>query len=170
MTATPRAVLSFTSRLASSIEAFLRMKEALGRQFAAERTILRALDAFLTTTDADLTRETFLAWNATLGRLTPGVRRNWLRVVRNLCLYRRRTVPDAFVPDPTGFPKPTAPFDRNLCDDRHRSVARRLDHLVAYTRSPLRRETFRLAIVLLYTSGLRRGELVRLTVGDSDAR
>jgi hypothetical protein len=32
----------------------------------------------------------------------------------------------------------------------------------------LRRETFRLAIVLLYTSGLRRGELVRLTVGDYD--
>src|SRR4029450_6661562 len=36
------------------------------------------------------------------------------------------------------------------------------------SRSPLRRETFRLAIVLLYTSGLRRGELVRLTVGDYD--
>jgi hypothetical protein len=62
------------------------LKEALGRQYSAERTILRALDAFLTTIDHDLTSDTFAAWNATLGRLTPGVRRNWLRVVRNLCL------------------------------------------------------------------------------------
>jgi integrase len=160
-----------TSRLASSIEAFLRMKEALGRQFATERTILRALDTFLTTTDADLTRETFLAWNATLGRLTPGVRRNWLRVVRNLCLYRRRTVPDVFVPDPTGFPKPHTPIRPYIFATT--DIARLLvatDHLVPTPRSPLRRETFRLAIVLLYTSGLRRGELVRLTVGDYDAR
>jgi len=34
--------------------------------------------------------------------------------------------------------------------------------------SPLRRENLRLAIVLLYTTGLRRGELVRLTVSDYD--
>jgi len=32
----------------------------------------------------------------------------------------------------------------------------------------LRREVFRLAIVLLYTMGLRRGELLRLQVGDYD--
>ena len=148
-----------TSRLASSIEAFLRMKEALGRRFAAERTILRALDAYLTTTDADLTRETLLAWNATLGRLTPGVRRNWLRVVRNLCLYRRRTVPDVFVPDPTGFPKPHTPIRPYIFATT--DIARLLvaaDHLVPTPRSPLRRETFRLAIVpALYERPAPRG-------------
>ena len=105
MTARPPRSMTFTSRLASSIEAYLRMKEALGRRYAAERTILRALDTFLTTIDDDLTSDTFVAWNATLARLTPGVRRNWLRVARNLCLYRRRTVPDVFVPDPTGIPE-----------------------------------------------------------------
>src|SRR5207248_3334546 len=35
--------------------------------------------------------------------------------------------------------------------------------------SPLRRENLRLAIVLLYTTGLRRGELVSLTLSDYDA-
>ena len=49
MTARSPRSMGFTSRLASSIEAYLRMKEALGRRYAAERTILRALDAFLTT-------------------------------------------------------------------------------------------------------------------------
>jgi integrase len=159
--------MTFTSRLASSLEAYRRMKEALGRQYAAERTILRALDTFLTTVDDDLTSDTFVAWNATLGRLTPGVRRNWLRGVRNLCLYRRRTVPDVFVPDPTGFPQPHAPIRPYIFTTT--DIARLLDaadRLAATARAPLRRETFRLAIVLLYTSGLRRGELVRLTVGD----
>jgi integrase len=91
--------------------------------------------------------------------------------VRNLCLYRRRTVPDAFVPDPTGFPKPHAairPYIFSTAD-----IGRLLDaadRLEPTPLSPLRREIFRLAIVLLYTSGLRRGELVRLTVGDYEPR
>lgn len=170
MTPRPPRTRRFTSRLASSIDAYLRLKEALGRRYATERTILRALDAFLTTIDDDLTNDTFGAWNATLGRLTPGVRRNWLRVVRNLCLYRRRTVADVFVPDPAGFPKPHVPIRPYIFTTT--DIARLLDaadHLRATPRSPLRPETFRLAIVLLYTSGLRRGELVRLTVGDYDA-
>jgi integrase/recombinase XerD len=163
MTARPPRSMSFTSHLASSIEAYLRMKEALGRRYAAERTILRALDTFLTTVDDNLTSDTFVAWNATLGRLTPGVRRNWLPVVRNLCLYRHRTVPDVFVPDPTGFPTSHVPIRPYIFTTTE--IARLLDaadHLVATSRSPLRQETFRLAIVLLYTSGLRRRELVRL--------
>lgn len=166
---TGHRLAKLTSRLASSIDAYLRMKEALGRQFATERAILGALDTFLTSIQADLTADTFAAWNATLERLTPGVRRNWLRVARNLCLYRRRTTADAFVPDPTGFPKPhtaVRPYIFTTAD-----IARLLsaaDRLEATPRSPLRPETFRLAIVLLYTSGLRRGEVVRLTVGDYD--
>src|ERR1700691_6210955 len=40
--------------------------------------------------------------------------------------------------------------------------------LPAAPTSPLRRENLRLAIVLLYTTGLRLGELVRLTLGDYD--
>lgn len=36
-------------------------------------------------------------------------------------------------------------------------------------RSPLRPAVMRLAVVLLYTAGLRRGELVRLALGDVDS-
>jgi hypothetical protein len=55
MTARPPRPIRFTSRLAPSIDAYLRLKEALGRQCGAERTIFRALDAFLTTVQGDLT-------------------------------------------------------------------------------------------------------------------
>ena len=37
------------------------------------------------------------------------------------------------------------------------------------THNAIRPEMLRLAIVLLYTAGLRRGEVVRLTLGDVDA-
>lgn len=42
--------------------------------------------------------------------------------------------------------------------------------LPAAPTSPFRRENLRLAIVLLYTTGLRLGALVRLTLGDYDSR
>jgi integrase len=42
--------------------------------------------------------------------------------------------------------------------------------LVRTSNSPLCPDNMRLAIVLLYTTGLRRGELTRLTVGDYDSR
>jgi integrase/recombinase XerD len=165
------SVRPFTSVLGPSIASYLQLKEALGRQYAAERAILRALDTFLTTAQADLTADTFAAWNATLTRLTSGVHRNWLRVARNLCLFRQRTRADVFIPDVTGFPRPHQPGRPYIFTAAE--IARLLlaaDRLTATPRSPLRCETFRLAIVLLYTSGLRRGELIRLTIGDYDAR
>jgi integrase len=48
------------------------------------------------------------------------------------------------------------------------ALLRKAQTLEPASRSPLRRETFRLALVLLYTTGLRRGELLRLLVGDYD--
>jgi len=46
------------------------------------------------------------------------------------------------------------------------TVAERLE---PHAGSPLHRETARLGLVVLYTTGLRRGEVVRLTVADYDA-
>jgi integrase/recombinase XerD len=159
-----------TSSLAVPIAAYLRLKEALGRRYAAERAILRALDVFLTDAHADLTADTFQAWDATLTRLTSGVRRNWLRVARNLCLYRRRACPTAFVPDPAGFPKPHTPIRPHIFTQAE--VARLLHAVEQFAptpASPTRSSVFRLALVLLYTTGLRRGELLQLTISDYDA-
>ena len=44
------------------------------------------------------------------------------------------------------------------------------DQLEPVPLSPLRAQVYRLAIVLLYTTGLRRGELLRLRIGDYDPR
>jgi hypothetical protein len=52
----------FTSALGPTACSYLRLKEALGRQFALERSVLEHLDKFLATAAADLTPDTFAQW------------------------------------------------------------------------------------------------------------
>jgi len=90
-----------------------------------------------------------------------------MHVVRNFCLYHRRRAPTCFVPDPTQFPKASARAGPYIFSDIE--VARLLhysDSIPVLVGSPLRGATTRLAIVLLYTTGIRRGELLRLTRAD----
>jgi len=156
--------------IGSVIIRYLTLKTALGRRYALERRILERLEAFLATTagaTADLTPETFAAWAQTLQHLMPTVRRNHLWIVRNLCLYRRRTEPACFVPDLTLFPtphQPRAPYIFRPEEIVH--LLRATSTLAPTPHSPLRPHVFHLAVVLLYTTGLRRGELLRLTLGD----
>jgi len=162
-------VSPFSSVIGPTVARYLALKQTLGRKYELERRILAHIDTFLNTTDADLTVESFTAWCRTREHLTSGVRRNWMRVVRNLCLYRRRTVPFCFVPDQSQFPPLHQPIQPYIFTETE--ITRLLDaadRLKPANLSPLRRENFRLALVLLYTTGLRRGELVRLTVGDYD--
>ncbi|MFQ5699948.1 MAG: tyrosine-type recombinase/integrase [Myxococcota bacterium] len=163
---------SFGSALGPTITSYLALKKALGRRFAAETTILAQLDRFLVARRPDhasLTPDSFAAWSLTLAHLTPTVRRNRMRIVRNLCLYLRRSDPGCFVPDSSGFPAPHTPRRPHIFTE---AQIVRLLHAAASLRprstSPLCAEVFRLAIVLLYTAGLRRGELVRLVLSDYD--
>jgi integrase len=92
-----------------------------------------------------------------------------MRIVRNFCLYRRRSDQYSFVPDILTFPKDHSQFIPYILSSL--DIARLLHAaqlLPALPQSPLRPQTMRLAIALLYTSGLRRGELLRLTFGDFD--
>lgn len=165
---------SFSSHLAPVFARYLALKQALGRQYAVERDVLAHLDRFLAAQPvarSDLTPETFTQWCATLAHLTPGVRRKRMRIVRNLCLYRQRTEPGCFVPDPNLFPRPHAPLRPHFFTEQE--FIQLLDvteGLQPTSNSPLRAEVYRLALVLLYTAGLRRGELVRLILADYEPR
>ena len=160
----------FASPLAPTLARYLAWKESLGCQYTLERSVLQSLDRFLAALDgADLDGKTFAAWCLTQERLTRGVQRNRRRIVRNFCLYRRRHKPDCFVPDPLLFPAPHQPRSPYIFSESELSKLIGQAALLSRTsNSPLRPEVFRLALVLLYTTGLRRGELVRLTVGDYD--
>ena len=160
------------SALGATITSYLALKKALGRRFTAETTILTQLDRFLVAQRPDacgLTADGFVAWSLTLTHLTPTVRRNRMRIVRNLCLYLRRTNPGCFVPDPSGFPSPHTPKRPHIfTEEQILRLLRATADLRSASTSPLCAEVFRLAVVLLYTAGLRRGELVRLVLSDYD--
>lgn len=160
------------SPLAGVIRRYLALKQALGRRFTTERHILTSLDHFLAEKAdhyRDLTGDAFFAWCGRQGKATPTVRRNRMRMVRNLCLYRRRFQPQCFVPDTAAFPLPHQPVRPYIFSEVE--IAKLLDlcpQLPLGRFSPHRRELFRLVIILLFTTGLRRGELLKLTIGDYD--
>ncbi len=169
---TPRRLTP--SRLGRVITRYVGLKTALGRHFDGERRVLEALDSFLQADggrSADLTPESLSRWTQTLKHISPTVRRKRLQIIRNLCLYRRRTEPDCFVPDPVLFPAHHQPRPPYLLTPAEIARLLRATRTLARTPgSPLRPDVFHLAIVLLYTTGLRRGELLRLTIGDYDPR
>jgi integrase/recombinase XerD len=164
----------FSSTLAPAIERYLEIKQALGRRYDLERQILFSLDQFLyrqAGRDHELTSDIFFQWCQTMEGITSGVRRNRMRVVRNLCLYRRRSEPDGFIPDPSLFPHAHQPVCPYIFSESE--IRRLLDQTLHLTRtgySPLRPELFHLIVVLLFTTGLRRGELLRLKIADYDPR
>jgi site-specific recombinase XerD len=159
------------SRLGPKIAAYLTLKKALGRRFACETNVLVHLDRFLVSRRLSaLSPDAFTAWSMTFDHLTPTVRRNRMRIVRNLCLYLHRSDRDHFVPDPAGFPAPHVPQRPHIFSKAQiTKLLRVATSLPSRSTSLLRAEVLRLAIVLLYTAGLRRGELVHLVISDYDA-
>jgi integrase/recombinase XerD len=160
------------STLGHAITSYLSLKKALGRRFATETVVLANLDHFLSAHRPDtcgLTPDSFTAWSVTLAHLTPTVRRNRMRIVRNLCLYMRRSDSGCFVPDPSSFPARHTPRRPHIfTEEQIVRLLRVATDLPPGSTSPLRANVYRLAIVLLYTVGLRREELVRLVVSDYD--
>jgi integrase/recombinase XerD len=164
---------SFQSCLATEMVRYISLKRALGRRFDTSSWILLSLDRFLCKLgepSPDLTAETFKRWCQTMESLSANGRLARIRVVRHFCLYRRRTAPACFVPDRTQFPQAIPRVTPYIFSDSE--VARLLSHSAAIpgsVRSPFRGAAMRLAIILLYTTGLRRGELLGLSAQDYDA-
>jgi integrase/recombinase XerD len=174
MTETSLFTPLFSSRLAPVFARYVDLKRALGRRFDTPARTLQSLDRFLCDQSAkypDLNAAAFQAWCHTHEHVASGVRRVRMLEVNSFCLYRRRTEPQCFVPDPRSFP----PYHQRLKPYifSEGEVAKLLSAAASLKRnpaSPLRPEVTRLAIVLLFTTGIRRGELLNLTLGDYNPR
>ena len=162
----------FSSRLAPVFARYVDLKRALGRRFDMPARTLQNLDRFLHDHKANcpnLNANAFQSWCHTHEHVASGVRRIRMLEVRAFCLYRRRSEPQCFVPDLSFFPayhQRLKPYIFSADE-----IAKLLDAASKVTRnpsSPLRPEVIRLAIVLLFTTGIRRGELLKLTLSDYD--
>lgn len=164
----------FRSGLAESLRRYLRTRRALGRDYHGEEATLRRWDAFLQChygKAEEVTRQMFRRWLRTLAALTATVRRNRMRVVRNFLLFHARQAPRTYIPDLKTFPRPSLPRPPRLVSSAEmgRLIAT-AGELPASHRNPLRGPAVRLALVLLFCCGLRRGELLRLRIQDFDRR
>ena len=142
----------------------------LGRLYNNEAWVLGRLCKFIEASNAiDLDQSCFESWCASMEHLTPTARRKAQLIVRKLCLYRQRTEPNCFVPNPLYFTRYT-PYQPPVIVGPG-EVAKLLNKIASFPIHPvfpLCNAVVRLSFVLLYTAGLRRGELVRLTLADVD--
>jgi integrase/recombinase XerD len=160
------------SMMAASIREYLELQRALGRAYRAEETTLRHWDDFIFRHFRDERRvlpQMFHRWADSMAYLAPTGRRGRLLIVRNFLLFHQRRHPDIFIPDLVSFPRrvpyPTPYLVSSEEMGRLLPIAARLP---ASRANPLRGQTARLALVLLYCCGLRRGELMRLRLSDVD--
>lgn len=147
---------------------WLKHQRSLGRGYDGEQWILEHLRNFLAANgNTDLDQAGFDLWCDSFRHLSATTRRGRQLAVRKFCRFRQRTEPGCFVPNPLYFVR-LLPY-RQPVIVAPEQVARLLsaaDKLGATTNSPLLPSVMRMAVILLYTAGLRRGELVRLTLDD----
>ena len=163
----------FQSRLASDLERFLVYKRTLGCAYRRAEFTLRSFDRYVATHGSkrgslhleDLLRD----WLSGNERRKPNTVASYLAPLRAFCLYLKRTDPQAFVPSPNWAPlrsqAPFIPHPLSLAEVRDLLAA------AASLKGPaLRARTCRLYVLLLYCTGLRPGEAVRLMLPDVDMR
>lgn len=86
----------------------IRHQRALGKLFRHDSWVIGHLARFLTPHDLDAER--FEAWLRKQQHTSPTSRRRYGLIIRRFCLYRRRTEPDCFVPDPLYLPRGVPPI------------------------------------------------------------
>jgi len=155
----------------TDVAAYLSSRRALGRRYADDERILGKLRAFLERAGArDLDRSQFDSWLRQLRHCTPNTRIDYGLRVQRFCRYRRRIDPTCFVPDRLSLGR-RRPYPLPLPIEPQHAAAllEYLGGLPLAAPLTLRVPALRLAIVLLFTTGIRRGEAARLTLGDVDA-
>ena len=151
---------------------YIRHQRALGKLFGHPSWVIGRLARFLAQGQrSDLDADRFEAWLRSHQHTSSSTRGRYALIIRKFCLYRRRTEPACFVPDPLYFPQRRAPIAPVILGPSE--IGRMLDTIEAWRphpQHPLYKATYRIAVILLYTTGMRRGELARLTLADADLK
>lgn len=156
----------------ATLARYLATRRALGRRYSGEERVLRSVRTSLVDAGRrDLDSATFDRWRRRWRHCAPNTQRDYALIVFRFCRYRRRRAPRCFLPDLATLPR-RRPYPLPSPIDARQVAA--LLRFVAEQRVPrdrsLRRAALRLAIVLMFTAGLRRGEVARLRLDDVDAR
>ena len=162
----------FVSHLAVELDAFLTFKRTMGSPYVRAEFTLRSFDRFVLGHARRHRRfrldEAVLAWLASQSKDRKPVSVTVdLGAVRQFCLHRRRRDPAAFVPGRVWAPQSTKsdflPFV--FTDAQIRDLLQRATSLDG---PAFRGVLFRALLLVMYCTGVRPGEALRLRMKDVD--
>lgn len=161
----------FITPLRGVVDRYLKYWRSLGRSYQMEEWQLNKLCRFLEANqELDLDRANFEAWTQAMRHISPTMRRNAQLTARRFCLFRQRSEPNCFVPDPLYFARKRSSFLPFIVSPSQMSqlLESLEERKVSASVLTLRHAVRRISFVLLYTAGLRRQELANLKLADID--
>ena len=163
----------FRSPLAGELQGFLRFKRSLGYRYARKEFMLREFDRFLRPYARQHPSwrldQAILVWLAS----KPGRKANSVaadaKTLRQFCRYLRRLPTHASAPEPLWPQLPhKSGFEPYILSQQEVHQLLQLSKKLA--RPPFRAHLYRALILLLYCTGVRFGEALRLRMRDVDIR
>ena len=166
------------NELARDIEEFLKFKRAMGYSYVRCEFMLESLNRFArqhlpagSTGKAEISLEEIIsAWLSRQPVRQEHRKANTvateLQVVRQFCLHRRRSDPHGFVPEHARAPNIKLPFLPYIFS--RQEVRRLLRAASRFERRNFGPVLMRTLLLVLYCTGLRFGEAVRLRLSDVD--
>lgn len=162
----------FRGPLAASFDEFATLMRTTGGSHSSLLATLGRLDRFLAATCPQvttLTKGILTSWFATFDHLRPASRRRYRTATFKVCTFLRRR--DPATPSMEGFEPLRSPRSFRPHIFSRDEIVRLLAAARALpprSSDPMRPWSAELVITLLYTAGLRIGEVVRLQVRDYD--
>ncbi len=164
---------TFSSPLADVLARFLACKRAAGYRYADEARALGLLDQFLTRAlspaDPVITLDVVRRYVARRGEESETTRAHRLSLIRQFCRFLALEQPRTVVPTTRFLGIHRRSFvARVMSQEEGQRFLIACEGLVPRSSSPIRDTVLGTALVLLYFTGLRTGEVLRLTVADVD--
>ena len=159
------------AQLAQDIAQFLAFKRALGYPYGRGAAMLRSFQRYVEArlgTDANMELEAMIGgWLSRIAGRKPVTVTLELGVIRQLCLYRRRSDPHGFVPAREWAAQSAESHFLPYVFSRA-EVRALVDAAGGHPHRNLTPATQRTLLLILYGTGLRLGEAVRLQLQDVD--